>query len=317
MIKRQLVKYFRLTKDFGAYIALNEFFLRVVGRIIGRNKFFWKKLSEYKYSYINKKFVIEFHDLIKKYSNKQRHNKISDVSIIWIFWAQGIDKAPSIVKLCVESIKKNSGKHPVVIVDDKTLSNYIQVDKNVLRKYKEGIISNPHFSDIVRFKLLAEYGGIWCDATVFLSKSIDALSLNKYEFFTVRHNIGRDYLACKGLWSTFFVASSKDNILSSFVYECLCKYWNQHESAIDYLFLDSIISIGYEYVMPITKMINSVPVNNVNVFNAIHLFENLEEKNKIEKALDSNSVNKLTYKTIRGKNQTELMEKVLSEYNKR
>lgn len=316
MIKQQLLKYSVLTKDFGICVAFNELSLRLIGKLFGRNTNLWKKLSAHKYRYINNKLKIEFCDVIEKYLNQEQIGKIDDTGIIWVFWAQGMDAAPSIVKLCVESIKKNSNSHPVICVDNNNLSKYVDLDKNILEKYKEGSMSTPHFSDVVRFKLLSEYGGIWCDSTIFLSKSIDCVQLNKYSFFTVRHGIGQDYLACRGLWSTFFVASSKGNVLSSFVYECLCKYWNQHESAIDYLFLDCIISIGYKYIESITSMIDAIPENSTNVFDAMQMFENLEEERKIKEKLDVSAVNKLTYKTVRGIEQVALMKKVLLSYNK-
>lgn len=314
MIKRQLIKYLKLVKEFGFYSAFNELSLRLIGKIFGRNTKYWKKLSAHKYKCINKKLEIEFHDLIRKYSHEDHQDKISDSGVIWIFWAQGIETAPSIVKLCVESIQRNSNGHPVIFLDSNNLSKYIQLDINILNKYKKGIISIPHFSDIIRFKLLAEYGGIWCDSTIFFSDSINHLYLNKYSFFTIKHNIGKDYLACRGLWTTSFIASSKNNTLTSFVYDCLCKYWNNHESAIDYLFLDSIISIGYDKIISIAREIDTIPENNVNVFQAMHSFEELEEESIIKEKLGASIVNKLTYKAVGGKEQIKLMETILSSY---
>lgn len=315
MIERQLIKYFMLIREFGLYTAINELLLRIVGRIVGKNALLWKRLSAHKYRYIDKKLEIEFHDLIKKYSQRgQQVDKISNAAVIWVFWAQGIDAIPSIVKLCVESILKNSDGHPVIFLDNNNLSDYVQLDANILKKYEEGRISTPHFSDVVRFKLLADYGGIWCDSTIFMSKSINSLHLSKYSFFTIKHNIGKDYLACRGLWTTFFVASSKGNALPSFVYECLCRYWSEHESAIDYLFLDSIITIGYENIISITRDINTVPENNKNVFEAMYSFENLEKESNIKEKIDTSIINKLTYKAVRGREQIKLMENVLSSY---
>lgn len=41
--------------------------------------------------------------------------KISSDCPIWICWFQGIEKAPLIIRKCVESVKRHSGNHPVVI----------------------------------------------------------------------------------------------------------------------------------------------------------------------------------------------------------
>ncbi len=40
---------------------------------------------------------------------------------IWICWWQGIDQAPSIVKKCVDSIRKHAGNHKVIIITDKII----------------------------------------------------------------------------------------------------------------------------------------------------------------------------------------------------
>lgn len=60
--------------------------------------------------------------------------------VIWWCWLQGLESAPPIVKACY-----------------------------ILDKWKAGIISNTHFSDILCLELLTSRGGIWVDATVFVT----------------------------------------------------------------------------------------------------------------------------------------------------
>lgn len=84
---------------------------------------------------------------------------------IWICWWQGLENAPEIVKCCVESICHNAGNHQVTIITDQNVEQYIKIPKWVKKKQSEGIISRTHLSDLLRLSLLAEYGGLWLDAT--------------------------------------------------------------------------------------------------------------------------------------------------------
>ena len=57
----------------------------------------------------------------------------------------------------------------VVILNKENISKYIQIPQFTYEKLKSGIISIPHFADIIRTKLLYEYGGIWMDATLYMT----------------------------------------------------------------------------------------------------------------------------------------------------
>lgn len=86
---------------------------------------------------------------------------------IWIYWEQGFENAPEIVKSCKKSWEKYAG------------SNLIALDKNNLEYYLPKNATDPLFdhhvhiqirSDIIRLKLLLRYGGIWVDSTVFCTE---------------------------------------------------------------------------------------------------------------------------------------------------
>lgn len=208
-IKKQILKYFNLLNEFGFFITYNELYLRVVGKIFGNNSIIWKKASAIKYEKINNYLKDEFGEIISKYKYSEEVNRIKKDDPIWVFWAQGIENAPSIVKLCVDSIKKNAGEHPVNILNNENYENYVQINSNIKKKYQEGYISIVHFSDVLRFNLLAQKGGIWCDSTLFFSDKIDANQIDNLHYFSIKHNIGKNYLACRGLWTTFFLRQVK------------------------------------------------------------------------------------------------------------
>ena len=315
MLRNQIVKYYNLMSEFGLKITIYELSLRLIGIIFGRNSKRWKKASKRKYDYIFTVFEEDFTEIIDKYKKRNEIPKvISNDSPIWIFWAQGLEAAPEIVKQCIKSINKYSGNHPVNILDLSNYETFVSLDDNIKNKYKKGIISTPHFADIIRFKLLSEHGGIWCDATIFFSKDLSELFLDDYSWFSIKHNIGTDYLACRGKWTTFFIASANNNIISSFVCDVLCEYWKRYNFPIDYLFLDSIIYLAYMKFDEAKKQIEAIPVNNTNVFEAMLSFERMDDKNVVEGLIERNSISKLTYKIKNGEEQTKLMKEVMSNY---
>lgn len=90
---------------------------------------------------------------------------------IWVMWQQGFENAPSIVKRCISSVYQQKNKDMQVIeINDDNLTQYVDFPDYIMEKYQSGLITRTHFSELVRIKLLAKYGGIWLDATDFLTK---------------------------------------------------------------------------------------------------------------------------------------------------
>lgn len=293
--KRLLKKYAQLLSEFGVRLSLIEFSLQVIG-FISKKSDIWKKISAIKYREIQSKIEKECATVLLKYKDiDSMNNKITDDCPIWIYWAQGYSDAPDLVKECIANVKRNSEGHNVILLSLDNLKNYVRIPYYIWEKYNMGIISQAHFSDILRFDLLARYGGIWMDATLLQINSNTISRLNNYTFYSIKHGIGKGYLPCQGNWSTFFIASSKDNLLALFVYECLLIYWKKHNSAIDYLFLDSIINMGYERIDIIRHMIDQIPLNNIQTFELMNAVIN-DDMVFNQEFLLTTDLFKLTYK---------------------
>ena len=92
---------------------------------------------------------------------------------IWICWWQGLENAPDIVKKCVESIRIHAGNHKIVMITDENYKEFVGIsDCGLEEKYRRGIITKTHLSDLLRISLLARYGGVWLDSTFFLHREI-------------------------------------------------------------------------------------------------------------------------------------------------
>lgn len=109
-----------------------------------------------------------------------------DDKIIWQLWFQGENEAPEAIKVCFESVKKHMGKeYKVIILNEDNIKNYVDLPSFVYeRALDKDFSSKPItiFSDLLRVVLLSTYGGVWMDASLYLSAPLDEKILN-CEFF--------------------------------------------------------------------------------------------------------------------------------------
>lgn len=91
--------------------------------------------------------------------------ELPDKGSIWWCWLQGLDDAPPVAKACLKSLEQLEKK--IHVLDRENLREYVTMPEHILRKWKDGIIDNTHFSDLVRLELLTERGGAWIDATAY------------------------------------------------------------------------------------------------------------------------------------------------------
>jgi hypothetical protein len=100
---------------------------------------------------------------------------------IFSLWLQGEDNAPPLVKACWRSVRHYCPQTHVVL-DDKTLFDYIELPGVIMDKRRRGKIGHANFADIARVELLHNYGGYWLDATGFVSSPISQF-ITDQDFF--------------------------------------------------------------------------------------------------------------------------------------
>ncbi len=183
---------------------------------------------------------------------------------IWVFWWQGEEQAPLIVKKCIESIRFNAGTHPIFVVDKFNYRDFITLPEFVEEKREKGIISLTHFSDIVRMALLAEHGGLWLDSTIYVTRSLEEI-LQK-EFFTVRNPGNEPENVSKWEWSVFAIGGHAGRELYGKVCRLLCSYWQNNDYLIDYYLFDYMVRMVVESDTKYYEMINAVPANNPDLY---------------------------------------------------
>lgn len=149
--------------------------------------------------------------------------EIEMVNTIWTYWHQGIDEAPEIIHHCIRSIENHHQDWHIHILDKHSVTDFIEIPD-----IKSDVLKNmnlPHYSDLIRTKLLIKYGGVWADPTCYFTTSLGTWlpeHLDAGVFFF--HKPGRDRII-----STWFIAAEPRHPLLIKEYEELCYYWNRHD----------------------------------------------------------------------------------------
>ncbi len=254
-----------------------------------------------------KKFLAKKHKLILHYLDKNYGNLLKDStskekiikdSKVWIFWWQGIDEnTPKLVKACIESVKKNFTENEVVIVTKENFKQYVNIPNYILEKVENKEISLTHFSDILRVSLIYEHGGIWLDSTIFeTSPIID--DITKYSFYSNKlplNSVGEEFVS-RGQWSAFFLAGNKGEAIFGNLQKLFFEYWKTHHNLIAYLFIDYSIKLMYDKFAKIREKIDSVPINNENIYGLAKEMFNVFNKEKFSELANTSKIFKLTYK---------------------
>ena len=110
--------------------------------------------------------------ILDRYTADSDYGSYDPNAPIWVCWWTGEETAPPLVKRCIRSIRENAGNHPVYLINRDNYTDYLQVPMLMLEKVKSAQMNLAHLADYIRVMLLAQYGGLWLDATMFCSDEI-------------------------------------------------------------------------------------------------------------------------------------------------
>jgi mannosyltransferase OCH1-like enzyme len=239
-----------------------------------------KNKLQKKYRYVLEK--ISDNDLQKKSSNK-----------IWICWFQGIENAPIIVKKCFDSVKKYLIGYEVIEINSKNLLNYVSFPDYILEKRHKKIISDAHFSDMLRLELLIKYGGIWIDSTILCTSSnIPKYITNSDLFLYQCLKPGRDGHAIT--ISNWMISAKTNDKLLIGTKALLYEYWKINNFAIDYYIFHMFFEIASEKFKNERKNIPKI-CNSVPHILLLEFFDNYNEE-RFKQIKDLTLFHKLSYK---------------------
>ncbi|VUS60345.1 hypothetical protein SB6411_01855 [Klebsiella spallanzanii] len=203
-----------------------------------------------------------------KYPLFQPKKKISS-NTIWTAWFQGIESAPPLVKICIDSFGKIEN-HTTIIITEKNYKDYITLPELIVKKFESGIIGYTAFSEIIRIELLVTYGGIWIDSTVFIHKPF-ITDLFDGPFCTLKGVtvLGKgEYL---GLVPAYFIGCVSRFSPMVKVRDYLFSYWENNDKQIDYFLVDYCFKLVYLQDTEFSRVVKSLPLTGLNRFKLVEM----------------------------------------------
>jgi len=253
----KISRFIELYRNFGSDVAFAA---------LGASRF-WK-MNYVKHRKILNYLQKNYSGFIKNYAPCPNGFNNKFQNSVWSVWWQddNFDSLPDVVKISHASIKKFIGGRTFRILTQKNFRDYVNLPDYILEKFKAGKITITHLTDIIRFYLLFNYGGLWLDSTVVVSKEIPE-EIFSADYYTVRRNLTpRNRNVAQDRWTNFLHASRPGNFLCGFVLDFFLEYWRTQEFLIDYFLIDYAIQIAYENSSECQKILDSVPIVNYDLY---------------------------------------------------
>ena len=265
--------------------------------------------SNSKYYDFSKKVILDFVLKLRKEAQIDESSSIKKEvttefpKIIWTMWQQGEAQMPETVKASMKTIKnfaKRNGCEFHLLTND-NLEYFVDIPKDITEKYKKKELSAAHYSDIVRFSLLYQYGGIWMDATLFVSPYATA-EMFEEEFFSLNHppldTNKMERTICDYKWSGFFLAGQTVGSHFKHIRDLYIYYVRKYPIFIHYLMMDYFILSEYASNPEFKSLVDRLPVLETaeRMWFLREYADKLFDKKEWEEVLTHTPIMKTTYK---------------------
>ena len=251
---------YKFYRRFSGYYA----YLRVCSRLSDRagmkhlSSTFWKK----RHAWVTEYLAHTLQPVLDQFADDQNPGSYQENAPIWVCWWTGEDSAPPLVTKCIHSIRKNAGSHPVHLITKDNYRQYLDIPAHILNKVNDKTMCLANFSDYIRFSLLAQYGGLWLDATIYCAAPIPESIFRMPVFSCKGGNRSVQYIS-DYRWTSFCYGGFKGNILFRYMQTAFDAYWCQTDIAVDYLLVDYLINLGYSHIDQIRLHMDQIPENNL------------------------------------------------------
>ena len=192
------------------------------------------------YLYLERHYGKICNEIIKSNRDKKFScNEFEENYNVWFCWLQGLEEAPDIVKRCYESGKINLNEKKLHFITKKNLSEYISFPVWIIEKWEKGIISNTCMSDMIRLQLLIKYGGLWIDATTYLTGPIpEYITMN--ELFMYTHSSQDDITISFNNW---LIYAEKGNFILKSIRDMMFEYWKKETKIREYFIFHLFVTM--------------------------------------------------------------------------
>lgn len=308
---RWICKYLNYIREFGGELFIWSGLVNILGRMkmwkVQHSVEICKRKKVEKF--LSKEFNI--HEIMKEAVESVNFTRNQNgLNRIWVFWYQGIEKAPDIVKACIASIREYCTNYDVIVLDKDNIGEYYVPIEAIQEKLKDRYITLTHFSDILRMNLLDSYGGIWIDATIFLTGDV----FKSKSFYTLKGYFD-SWCVSEGKWTIFFMGG-ENPYLYRFLTIAFNKYWQKHDMQIAYFLTDHLIHMAYCINESIRKCIDSVERFDNDIYFLQHNLNNILDDETYYNFTKKTLVHKLTYKTELIENKDSVYNKYIKKYTR-
>ena len=157
---------------------------------------------------------------------------VENPETIWQFWENPEGQStPKIVKTSLESVRKFKGDFHHRILEKSTMGNYSDLPGHVIDKFNKKQIGYAHFADLLRLNLLKNHGGVWIDATAYMTNFIPQYIVNEDFFvFLTGEKTGFPY----SFMQNCFIRSKKGSLLCEAWYKMCVEFWKNETQTLDY-----------------------------------------------------------------------------------
>lgn len=241
--------------------------------------------------------------IIEEYKKKPHEvpQPISRDNVIWVCWFQGEENMPPLVKQCYKLLLQNSNGHEVILLTSENIRKFVEIPKDIYEKVGSGKMLLAHFSDILRMCLLSKYGGLWVDATYWITKPID---IDGCPFYTLKQEDKEAIHISRTLWSCNCIGTGSNYYVFEFVRDCLLTFYLGNSSMKEYFLFDYIFWIAYNSFPDFKDIIDSIPYRSPDILKVQYSMFKPYNKEVMGCILKDNVMLKLTYKLDETKKPT-------------
>ena len=218
---------------------------------------------------------------------------------VWICWWQGLENAPELVKKCVKSIRLHfpDNMADIRIITLKNCMEYVKFSQNIIDKFNSGKITAACLSNILCTQLLYRYGGVWIDATYFITDDRAAELLVQPGFYCLKPGKSDwDDDIVQGRWAGNLIKGNAGFELFGFIMEAFELYFNSKDELLDYFTIDYFIAIAYDNLNTVHDAIENCPVNNPGVMKLSQIANCIYRKEEFDRISRDTYAFKMNYR---------------------
>lgn len=286
ILNTMLVK--RKMKAFRAYIKV----LGVLGLVVAvANNFGGGKCKLVVHWFISRYLSIGYrqyvrNEILPKYTILQKGKYP-----VWVCWWQGEEMMPLIPKVCIKKLRENlTSRYELIVISKNNYKEYLRLPDYIVENVNNGKISITNFSDIIRFGLLSEYGGLWIDATCYTTASLP--DTTTIEFYSSKQNKHEDstYVS-RYRWASYLIGGCQRLIFVN-MYNLFLEYCKKEKVFVHYLLVDYLLNLVYEESPICHRAIDNLEVTEPNILCLQNMLNDEYDKDKFPQGI----IHKLSWK---------------------